>query len=108
MFSAESIKKLQERQAKWRDQNSSTPQLKSSYKTLSHLPVEQVYTPVDLKQIDYLADVGLPGEFPFLRGVHATGYRGKLWTMRMFAGFGYCRGDQRQVQVSAGERADRS
>ena len=88
MFSAESIKKLQTRQAKWRDQNPSTPQRKSSYKTVSHISVEQVYTPVDLKQMDYLGDMGLPGEFPFLRGVHATGYRGRLWTMRMFSGFG--------------------
>jgi methylmalonyl-CoA mutase N-terminal domain/subunit len=47
-----------------------------------------VYTPLDLDGLDYLRDVGLPGEFPFTRGVHATGYRGKLWTMRIFAGFG--------------------
>ena len=50
--------------------------------------METVYTPGNLEDVDYLRDVGLPGEFPYTRGVHATGYRGRLWTMRMFAGYG--------------------
>ena len=54
----------------------------------SQIPVEEVYTPDDLRQIDQGQDIGLPGEYPFLRGVHATGYRSKPWTMRMFAGYG--------------------
>ncbi|MEK7806238.1 MAG: methylmalonyl-CoA mutase family protein, partial [Chloroflexota bacterium] len=56
--------------------------------TPSQIPVEQVYTPENLRDSDYLADMGLPGEYPYLRGIHPTGYRGRLWTMRMFAGFG--------------------
>ena len=54
--------------------------------TTSSRPIEPVYEPDGV--IDYTRDIGSPGEFPFTRGVHATGYRGKLWTMRMFAGFG--------------------
>jgi len=50
--------------------------------------VDQVYTPENIADESYLADQGLPGEYPYLRGVHASGYRGRLWTMRMFAGFG--------------------
>jgi methylmalonyl-CoA mutase N-terminal domain/subunit len=56
--------------------------------TISGRPVERLYTPLDVADLDYAADLGFPGEYPFTRGVHATGYRGRLWTMRMFAGFG--------------------
>ena len=70
------------------EERASEPGRKSSYQTSSQIPVEEVYTPADLDGMDYARDVGLPGEYPFLRGVHATGYRGRLWTMRMFAGFG--------------------
>src|SRR5258708_33541118 len=45
-------------------------------------------TPLDLPDFDYLEDLGFPGEYPYTRGVHATGHRGKLWTMRLFSGFG--------------------
>ncbi len=55
---------------------------------MSGVPVQGLYTPLDIGEMEYGADVGLPGEYPFTRGVHATGHRGKLWTMRMFAGFG--------------------
>ena len=55
--------------------------------TMSGLPLDPVYTP-DTTPIDYDRDLGLPGEFPFTRGVYPTMYRGRLWTMRQFAGFG--------------------
>src|SRR5262247_2241964 len=51
-------------------------------------PVEKVYTQEDVADVDLAGDVGQPGEFPYTRGIHPTGYRGKLWTMRQFAGFG--------------------
>ena len=88
MFSPGEIKKLKERQAVWRERNAAEPQLVDGFKTPSQVPVGTVYTPSDLEQADYLRDSGLPGEYPFLRGVHSTGYRGKPWTMRMFAGYG--------------------
>jgi methylmalonyl-CoA mutase N-terminal domain/subunit len=61
---------------------------RESFATASGIPIERVYTPLDIADLDYLRDLGFPGEYPYTRGVHATGYRGKLWTMRMFAGFG--------------------
>ncbi len=56
--------------------------------TQSSVPIERLYTPLDIADMDYLDDLGFPGEYPFTRGIHATGQRGRLWTMRMFAGFG--------------------
>ncbi len=88
MLSSDEAKRLKEEEARWQEKSASAPQRKLSYKTLSQIPVEQVYTPSDLDGADYFQDIGLPGEYPFLRGVHATGYRGRLWTMRMFAGYG--------------------
>jgi methylmalonyl-CoA mutase N-terminal domain/subunit len=56
--------------------------------TSSHIPVSPLYTPVDLKGSDYESEVGYPGEYPFTRGVQTTMYRGRLWTMRQYAGMG--------------------
>ena len=64
------------------------PERSQTFVTQSGVPVNRVYTPLDVAELDYLRDLGLPGEYPFTRGIHATGYRGKRWTMRMFAGFG--------------------
>jgi len=50
--------------------------------------VNRLYTPLDVAEMDYARDLGFPGEYPFTRGIHASGHRGRLWTMRMFAGFG--------------------
>ena len=79
---------IQQRTAAWRQRAEAAPKRKGAYKTLSQLPVEPVYGPTDLAETEYLADIGLPGEYPYLRGVHPSGYRSRLWTMRMFAGFG--------------------
>ena len=56
--------------------------------TSSHIPVKALYTPADLKGSDYESEIGYPGEYPFTRGVQATMYRGRLWTMRQYAGMG--------------------
>ena len=56
--------------------------------TSSHIPVKQLYTPADLKGWDYDREAGYPGEYPYTRGVQATMYRGRLWTMRQYAGMG--------------------
>jgi len=58
------------------------------YTTVSGEPIDPLYAPHDVDNIDFLKDVGFPGEFPYTRGIHANGYRGKIWTMRQFAGFG--------------------
>ncbi len=51
-------------------------------------PIKPLYTPLDLKNFDFFRDLGFPGEYPFTRGIHPTMYRGRLWTMRQFSGFG--------------------
>jgi len=58
------------------------------FTTISGRPIAPLYTPADIPSLDYQRDLGDPGEFPYTRGIHASGYSGKLWTMRQFAGFG--------------------
>ncbi len=60
----------------------------SRFTTISGRPIERLYTAADVADVQYARDVNDPGVFPYTRGIHATGYRGKLWTMRQFAGFG--------------------
>jgi methylmalonyl-CoA mutase N-terminal domain/subunit len=64
-----------------------SPERKGPFTTISGRPIERLYAPEDVQDINY-AQIGNPGEFPYVRGIHPTGYRGKLWTMRQFAGFG--------------------
>jgi methylmalonyl-CoA mutase N-terminal domain/subunit len=64
------------------------PNSVAEVETSSHIPVNPLYTPVDLKGLDYEGEIGYPGEYPFTRGVQATMYRGRLWTMRQYAGMG--------------------
>lgn len=66
----------------------SLPERQSKFITTSSEPIDRLYTPLDIPDLDYEKDLGLPGEYPYTRGVHPTLHRGKLWTMRMFAGFG--------------------
>jgi len=64
------------------------PERKDKFRTVSEIPVNRLYTPEDIKNLDYQRDLGFPGEYPFTRGIHATMYRGRIWTMRQFSGFG--------------------
>ncbi|MDQ5835702.1 MAG: methylmalonyl-CoA mutase family protein [Acidobacteriota bacterium] len=64
------------------------PERKRRFETVSLEEVGRLYTPADIADVDYERDTSYPGEFPYTRGIHPTGYRGKLWTMRQFAGFG--------------------
>ncbi len=64
------------------------PELKPEFKTASGIPVKRLYTPLDLASKDYLRDLGFPGRYPFTRGIYATMYRGRIWTMRQYAGYG--------------------
>jgi len=66
----------------------SLPERTDEFITTSSEPINRLYTPLDIAEMDYDASLGLPGEYPFTRGVHPTLHRSKLWTMRMFAGFG--------------------
>src|ERR1041384_4463803 len=60
---------------------------KTSFRTVSLDEINRLYTPHDIDDLNPTTDIGQPGEFPYTRGIHPTGYRGKLWTMRQFAGF---------------------
>ncbi len=66
----------------------SSRHLQAKFTTVSGENVEPLYTPDDIAHINYLSEIGFPGEFPYTRGIHHNMYRGKLWTMRQFAGFG--------------------
>ena len=75
--------------AAWKEKYEATARERDDlFETISGSRVEPLYTPADDKDRDYLRDVNFPGEFPYTRGIHPTMYRGRLWTMRQFAGFG--------------------
>jgi methylmalonyl-CoA mutase N-terminal domain/subunit len=63
-------------------------ELAGPFMTVSGEAINRLYDPTDVADIDYERDINLPGSYPFTRGVHKTGYRGKPWTIRMFSGFG--------------------
>ena len=65
-----------------------SPETREVFETESGIPVNRLYTPLDQEEMDYNRDLGFPGEYPFTRGVYPTMYRGRLWTMRNYAGFG--------------------
>jgi methylmalonyl-CoA mutase N-terminal domain/subunit len=65
-----------------------SPERQEVFETESGIPVKRLYTPLDLEDMDYNGDLGYPGEYPFTRGVYPTMFRGRLWTMRNYAGFG--------------------
>lgn len=88
MYSPEELEKIRKEQERWQEKAIARSQRKPVYKTPSQIPLDTLYTPAHLAETDYQADIGFPGEYPHLRGVHPTGYRGRLWTMRMFAGYG--------------------
>ncbi len=65
-----------------------SPERTGPFTTISGRPIDRLYTEDDIAALNVDSDVAAPGEFPYTRGIHPTGYRGKLWTMRQFAGFG--------------------
>jgi methylmalonyl-CoA mutase N-terminal domain/subunit len=69
------------------DSPSKSKERKASFRTVSLDDINRLYTPDDIRNVELDSDIGQPGQFPYTRGIHATGYRGKLWTMRQFAGF---------------------
>ena len=92
-FEKESLKKLEQEKARWESTTvekviKKTPERYEKFYTGSNLEVDRLYTPLDIQEIDYMKDLGFPGEYPFTRGIQPTMYRGRLWTMRQYAGFG--------------------
>ena len=64
------------------------PEWKEDFITTSSVPIDRLYSPESIEDFDYLRDLNFPSQYPFTRGVQPTMYRGRLWTMRMFSGFG--------------------
>jgi len=93
MFEDEKIKQIKCSKDKWEENCylkliKKHPERKESFRNLSDTQIKEIYTPEDIENLDYIKNMGFPGGYPFLRGVHSTMYRGRLWTMRQFAGFG--------------------
>ncbi len=92
MFDKEKLTQLQESKTNWEQTTvnksiSRFPERKEEFQTGSGEKVERLYTPNDIADLDYAEDLGFPGQFPFTRGYQPTMHRGRLWTMRMYAGF---------------------
>jgi len=93
MYDKKKLDELKGSLEKWEETSlrkalSSLPERADEFITTSSEPINRLYTPLDVAETDYAGSLGLPGEYPFTRGVHPTLHRSKLWTMRMFAGFG--------------------
>jgi len=93
MFDEDKIREIKKERDRWEKTTlpnwiKHSPERKGEFKNHSGMAIKRVYTPEDIGTLDYKRDLGFPGEYPFTRGVHATMYRGRLWTMRLFAGFG--------------------
>jgi methylmalonyl-CoA mutase N-terminal domain/subunit len=93
MFDSNTLTNLEKEHERWETTTLQKtlerhPERQEKFITTSSDPVKRLYTPLDLKDLDYIRDLGFPGEYPYTRGVHPTMHRGRLWTMRMFAGFG--------------------
>ncbi|MFB6255331.1 MAG: methylmalonyl-CoA mutase [Haloplanus sp.] len=93
MYDEEELERIREARADW-EADSRDPALEAHgerqerFATVSNHEVRDLYTPADVADLDYVEDLGFPGEPPYTRGVYPTMYRGRLWTMRQFAGFG--------------------
>src|SRR5262244_2759042 len=85
--------RLDELQQEWEEEHlepslRKAPESQAEFTTVSLKPIERLYTPLDVEDVDFERDINFPGMAPYTRGVHPTGYRAKPWTMRQFAGFG--------------------
>jgi methylmalonyl-CoA mutase N-terminal domain/subunit len=85
----EDMEKIKETKKKWKEKyEKSSPQRDALFQSISAEPLEMLYAPDDIERMDYSRDLGFPGEYPFTRGIRDNMYRGRLWTMRQFSGFG--------------------
>jgi len=91
MFTSKTLNQVRQAMEKWLEEVKQTTSGLSKAKrfsTISDLAIKPVYTPEDIADLDFDASLGYPGIYPFTRGCQATGYRGRIWTFRMFSGFG--------------------
>jgi methylmalonyl-CoA mutase, N-terminal domain len=92
MFTDKTLRDAQEGRKKWEKEVEKAPKARAKkqkrFSTVSDLEIKDIYTPEDIKDLDFAKDIGYPGVFPFTRGCQPTMYRGREWTFRMFAGMG--------------------
>lgn len=93
MFDKKELEKIKQKKQAWEKESyfktiNKQPERKEKFENLSGNEIKNLYTPLDVSRLDYIKDIGFPGEYPFLRGVYPSMYRGRIWTMRQFAGFG--------------------
>ncbi len=93
MFDSKELAAIKQAKERWEETTlqrtlARSPEQREKFITTSSEVIDRLYTPLDMADMDYNRDIGMPGEYPYTRGVHATMYRGRPWTMRMFAGFG--------------------
>jgi len=93
MFDKKFLDALQQADEQWQETTlqktlARTPERLDEFLTTSSEPIQRLYTPLDIADLDFTQQIGFPGDYPYTRGVHPTMHRGRLWTMRMFAGFG--------------------
>jgi methylmalonyl-CoA mutase, N-terminal domain len=92
MFREDELKEIESEKERWEEDLAETlrqtPERLPRFSTVSDLEIKDLYTPDDIRDIDYSRDIGFPGASPFTRGVQPSMYRGRLWTMRMFSGLG--------------------
>jgi len=88
MFDQQKIKEIEEKEKEWLEKIAKMKQRDYHFETDSGIKVKPLYTPVDIKNHDYLRDAGFPGQEPFARGPYPTMYRTRFWTIRLFSGFG--------------------
>src|SRR5207245_1487501 len=92
-FDKKQLAKIKQERVRWESKtlkpwSRDSPEQKREFRNLSDIPVKRVYTPEDVSHLNESEQIGLPGEYPYVRGVYPTMYRGRPWTMRMFSGFG--------------------
>ncbi|HEX7190465.1 MAG TPA: methylmalonyl-CoA mutase family protein, partial [Thermoanaerobaculia bacterium] len=88
LFTPEVLTQVRKEHTRWRAEAAKKPAWKKDFTTVSGMEVNPMASPDDVASLDFEHDLAFPGEFPYTRGIHPTGYRGRLWTMRQFAGFG--------------------
>jgi len=88
MFKEDKLKQIEEEYKKYEANIAKMKQKDEKFETDNEIEVKPIYTPLDIKNKDYLKDIGFPGAPPFTRGVYPTMYRSQFWTIRLFSGFG--------------------
>ena len=107
IFKEDELARIEADENAWREYLQETlntvPERKEAFTTVSGKVIKGLYTPADVKEFDYARSLGFPGRYPYTRGVQASMYRGRLWTMRMFAGLGSAEETNKRFRYLVGQ-----